>query len=95
MRIRARDDIIADILKLLEEPKLKTHVTYGANLSHGQTQHYFKMMEALGFIQKRNDKRWIATEKGKNFMRSYQLVQMMLKEDISPELANSNSTKSL
>ncbi len=89
MRIRARDDIIADILKLLQEPKLKTHVTYGANLSHSQTQHYFKMMQSLGFIQKRDDKRWIATEKGKDFLQFYQHVQTMLKENVSPELENS------
>jgi predicted transcriptional regulator len=86
LRIRARDDIIADILRLLIEPKLKTHVTYGANLSHGQTQHYFKRMELLGFIQRTGGKKWVATEKGKDFLWYYQHLHTMLKEDVSPRL---------
>lgn len=72
---------MADILGLLVEPKLKTHVTYGANLSHGQTQHYFVRMESLGFIQKSNDKRWVTTERGKDFLQHYQLMQRLLNEE--------------
>lgn len=81
MKIRSKHDIIADILRLLKEPKLKTRVMYGANLSHSQSQYYFALLMAGKLIQHMDDNRWMTTERGRKFLQLYEEAEMMLMHD--------------
>ncbi len=87
MKVRSKQDIIADILKLLDEPKLKTRVMYGANLSHSQSQYYLGLLAAGKLIQNLDDSKWVTTEKGRKFLELYEEAEMMLRNDGSANTA--------
>ena len=72
LRTRSKHDIVADILEILREPKLKTHVMYHGNLSYAQVKFYLKLMEARRVIQKTDGGRWVITEKGRKLQRLYE-----------------------
>lgn len=83
-RIRSRQDIVEQILDFLQEPKRRTHVMYGVNLSYNQMQYYFREMISSGLIQSTEDNRLVATEKGRAILRLYQQAEMVLEEKVSP-----------
>ena len=82
---RSREVIIADILKLVLEPRLKTHVMFKANLSFGQSTYYLQLMSSSGLIKNSTDGKWFATEKGRMFLRLHEQAEFLLKET-TPQL---------
>lgn len=75
LRTRSKHDIVADILEILREPKLKTHVMYHGNLSYAQAKFYIRLMESRRIIQRTDGDRWVITEKGRKLRRLYDEVE--------------------
>lgn len=91
MRLRSRQEIVADILKQVQEPLIRTRIMYGANLSYSQSKHYLQQMQLSGLILHRNDDTWVATEKGRKILRLYEEAEMTLKcPDISRPVAKNS-----
>jgi predicted transcriptional regulator len=73
---RTRVEILASILKVASNGALKTHIMYGANLSHKQLEKYLAFLERMGLlIQCRDEdmgtRTYRMTEKGSDFLREY------------------------
>jgi len=73
---RTRVEILASILKVASNGALKTHIMYGANLSHKQLEKYLAFLEQMGLLIQCTDEHMGArtyrmTEKGSNFLREY------------------------
>lgn len=71
---------MADILELLEEPKVKTRVMYGANLSYTQLQYYIEVLEAGGLIENIDYNKWVVTERGRKLLGLYNEAESMFEE---------------
>ena len=77
LRVRSRQDIMADVLRLVQEPQLKTHIMYKVNLSFEQSQNYFELMVSNGLIHNTSNK-WSITEKGRRFLQLYDEAEKVL-----------------
>ena len=78
LRVRSRQDIMADMLRLVQEPQLKTHIMYKVNLSFEQSQNYFELMVSNGLIHNTSNK-WIITEKGRRLLQLYDEAEVLVK----------------
>ena len=78
LRVRSRQDIMADMLRLVQEPQLKTHIMYKVNLSFEQSQNYFELMASNGLIHNTSNK-WIITEKGRRLLQLYDEAEVLVK----------------
>lgn len=74
---------MAEVLKLVQEPKLKTHVMHAANLSFNQLQYYFDTMLSAGLIQNTGDNKWTATEKGIRYFHLIEEAEKLCKTPLS------------
>ena len=76
---RDRLEIMADILGLCSEPKTKTHVMYGTNLSWKMLQHYLSELQSRELLQVHGkSKKYITTKKGLEFMEKWRELQELL-----------------
>jgi predicted transcriptional regulator len=73
---------------MLSEPKLKTHIMYGANLSYSQSRYYLELLSSGNLIHRLNDKKWVTTEKGDKFLKLYDEAETMFKHNAlaNPEI---------
>jgi predicted transcriptional regulator len=79
---------MADILRTLAEPRLKTPMMCSANLTHGQSEYYLTAMLSAGLIRNTSDDKWVSTEKGKRFVQVHEEVEMMLNNCILAPLVS-------
>jgi predicted transcriptional regulator len=82
---RTRVQILADILKVAENGKRKTHVMYRSNLNHRQLEKYMKFLEENGLIRQVADEEtgnrlYQVTEKGFEFLREYSRISRYFPE---------------
>jgi predicted transcriptional regulator len=82
-KVRSREDIMADIIALVQEPRLKTHIMYKANLSYEQSSYYIPMMQSAGLIRNTSDNRWAITGKGQKFLTLYEESKSLIAQ-VSP-----------
>lgn len=76
---RDRIEIMAEILCLCMEPKTKTHVMYGTNLSWKMLQHYLSELQTLKLLEVHKDStRYIATKRGREFVEKWKELQTLL-----------------
>ena len=75
---RPREVLFADILRIATEPTKSTHIIYGANLASGLFSSYMRFLESRGLIEKRKDKTWLTTERGKEYLFVYSNLQRLL-----------------
>jgi predicted transcriptional regulator len=76
---RDRVEIMADILGLCSEPKTKTHVMYGTNLSWKMLQHYLFELQSLEFLEVHNNStRYVTTKRGLEFVDKWKELQKLL-----------------
>ena len=80
---RTRFDIVASILELATTPRKKTHLMYKANLSYRQLQVYVDFLKSSGLLQNQPNGMYRTTEKGLEFLRSYQKIESLLGKEIS------------
>lgn len=79
---RNRLEIIFDILRVCWKPVLKTQIMYRATLSFKQLNEYLDFVEKKGLIVKREN-HWKITRKGLRYMRIFERIQGLLKENNS------------
>jgi len=76
---RDRVEIIAAILYLCSEPKTKTHVMYGTNLSWTMLKHYLSELQSRGLLEVHSkSKRYITSEKGLDFVEKWKELKKLL-----------------
>jgi predicted transcriptional regulator len=76
---RDRVEIIADILGLCSEPKTKTHVMYGTNLSWKMLQHYLSELQSRKLLEKQSkSKRYVTTKRGLDFVKKWRELKELL-----------------
>jgi predicted transcriptional regulator len=70
---RGRLDIIADILDVVSGDAKKTKIMYQANLSYAITQKYLAELTEASLISFKDEKLcYVLTDKGREFLRTYQ-----------------------
>ena len=76
---RDRVEIMADILGLCSEPKTKTHVMYGTNLSWKMLQHYLSELQSLELLEVHNNStRYVTTNRGLDFVKKWKELQKLI-----------------
>jgi predicted transcriptional regulator len=76
---RDRIEIMAEILDLCSEPRTKTHVMYGTNLSWKMLQHYLSELQTLELLEVHNDStKYVATMRGREFLEKWRELQQLL-----------------
>ena len=76
---RDRIEIMAEILDLCSEPRTKTHVMYGTNLSWKMLQHYLSELQTLELLEVHNGStKYVATPRGREFLDKWNELQQLL-----------------
>ena len=76
---RDRVEIMAEILGLCSEPRTKTHVMYGTNLSWKMLQYYLSELQSLELLEvKDNSTRYVVTKRGREFVEKWKDLQQLL-----------------
>lgn len=75
--LRSKQDIVAEILWRIEEPKTKYQVVQEARSNSRQIDNYLKIMQAAGLVTITAN-RLVATEKGRELLRLYRKAEQML-----------------
>jgi predicted transcriptional regulator len=76
---RDRVEIMAEILGLCSEPKTKTHVMYGTNLSWKMLQYYLSELQSLELLEVHNNStRYVTTKRGVDFVEKWKELQKLL-----------------
>ena len=76
---RDRVEIMAEILGLCSEPRTKTHVMYGTNLSWKMLQYYLSELQALELLEVHdNSTRYVITNRGREFVEKWKELQQLL-----------------
>ena len=76
---RDRVEIMADILGLCSEPRNKTHVMYGTNLSWKMLQQYLSELQSRKLLEKQNQsKTYVTTDRGLDFVEKWKELQKLL-----------------
>jgi predicted transcriptional regulator len=76
---RDRVEIMAEILGLCSEPRTKTHVMYGTNLSWKMLQYYLSELQSLGLLEVHDGStRYVITNMGRGLVERWKGLQMLL-----------------
>jgi len=76
---RDRVEIMAEILGLCSEPRTKTHVMYGTNLSWKMLQHYLSELQSRGLLEVYdNSTRYVTTKRGLDFLEKWKELKELL-----------------
>ena len=79
MAKRDRVEIMAEILALCVEPKNKTHVMYGTNLSWKMLQQYLAHMQSRNLLEIKNDStKYVTTKRGQDFVVKWKQLKALL-----------------
>jgi predicted transcriptional regulator len=75
---RDRVEIVAEILELCLDPKTKTHVMYGTNLSWKMLQHYLSQLQSKKLLELQSGKKYITTKRGQEFLIKWKELKALL-----------------
>jgi predicted transcriptional regulator len=81
---RDRLNIIAEILSLAKDGRLKTQIMYRANLSFAQLNEYLDFLIKTDFLNVQNESRKITyktTNKGDLYLEKYKAISNLLETD--------------
>lgn len=86
---RDRVEIMAEILCLCSKPQSKTRIMYGTNLSWKMLQHYLAYMQEHDLL-KNKDKttKYIATDKGQEFVSKWNELKELVEYSPTPKAKN-------
>ena len=75
---RDRVEIIAEILGLCLEPRSKTRVMYGTNLSWKMLQNYLSSLQERGLLEAQNNStKYLTTERGRDFVEKWKELKAL------------------
>jgi predicted transcriptional regulator len=66
------------ILEIATNPAKSTHIIYGANLASSLFLTYASFLQSRGLIERLEDKTWLTTERGKEYLSVYSQLQRLL-----------------
>lgn len=76
---RDRVEIMAEILCLCVDPKTKTHVMYGTNLSWKMLQHYLGHMQSRGLLEMpEKSTKYVTSKRGREFLSRWKELKELL-----------------
>ena len=76
---RDRVEIMAEILGLCSEPRNKTHVMYGTNLSWKMLQHYLSELQSRELLEIHGEsKRYVTTDRGRDFVKKWSELKKLI-----------------
>jgi predicted transcriptional regulator len=75
---RPREAVFADILRVAGEPSRSTEIIYRANLASGSFLTYMRFLQSRHLIERRKDKTWVTTDRGKEYLYIYSQLQKLL-----------------
>jgi predicted transcriptional regulator len=76
---RNRLEIMARILGLCEEPKIRTRIMYGTNLSWRMLVKYLSVMQSIGLLEVHHSPtKYLTTQKGLEFLRKWKELTELL-----------------
>lgn len=78
--IRSREQIIADMLRLVMEPSKQTFIMFRANLSYTQLRLYLDYLSKRQLVVRR-DGMWIATDRGREYLTAYAAMTRLLDDE--------------
>lgn len=87
MKNRSREEIIAEILWTVLEPRGKTTIMHKSMLSYGQVKSYLNVMMERELVQQESGK-WVISEKGKTYLQAYKVVRQLLNQGESEFCTN-------
>ena len=75
---RDRVEIMAEILGLCLEPRNKTRVMYGTNLSWKMLQNYLSHLQERGLLEAQNNPtKYLTTERGRDFVEKWKELKAL------------------
>jgi predicted transcriptional regulator len=78
---RAREEIIAAMLKAVAaSPSKSTHIMYKVSMSYFQLTQYLRLAQSRKLMAKAGDGNWHITEKGREYLESYNQLMHILGE---------------
>lgn len=78
---RARLEIMAEMLSSCKQPRLKTQVMYGTNLSWKLLQKYLSILQLRGFLRVHHSPiKYVTTQKGLDFLEVWRELKELLIE---------------
>jgi len=85
---RDRHEIVAEILNIAVDGKIKTHLMYKAKLSYSQVNEYLPLLVAKGFLEnpeitkiRKHTTIYKTTAKGLEFMESLKYIDKLWAKD--------------
>ena len=88
---RDRHEIVAEILNIAIDGKIKTHIMYKAKLSYSQMNEYLPLLVAKGFLENpeiakigQRTKIYKTTPKGLEFMESLKYIDKLWAKERTP-----------
>lgn len=77
-QVRSMQDIVAEILQSMQEPKTKYRVILEVRSNTRQIRSYLDVMQKSKLIRATPDDRLVATEKGRELLKLYRQAEKML-----------------
>ena len=88
---RSHWDIMASILRVVENADSKTHIMYKANLSYRQLERYLDLLLDKGLLKvvavehhSRPAELFAATDRGLSFLNAYHVLKEVLRKKKAP-----------
>jgi predicted transcriptional regulator len=79
MRKRDSLEIIAQILSLCREPRVKTQVMYGANLSWRMMGKYLSLLRSTELLEiHHSPTKYLTTQKGREFLKRWKELTKLI-----------------
>ena len=75
---RSKEEIWANMIEVATSPINKTSIMYKANLSYAQLQIYLGLLKDRQLLMKTDEEQWVATEKGRQFVNTYNTIRSIL-----------------
>jgi len=79
-------DICAEILQIAKDGAKKTRIVYGANLNFKIVEKYLRRLIENGLLDMMDERRFITTRKGAQFLKQYRVLVEPMNETLEEEI---------
>jgi predicted transcriptional regulator len=79
-------DICAEILQIAKDGAKKTRIVYGANLNFKIVEKYLRRLIENGLLDMMDERRFITTRKGTQFLKQYRILVEPMNETLEEEI---------
>ena len=79
-------DICAEILQIVKDGAKKTRIVYGANLNFKIVEKYLRRLIENGLLDMMDERRFITTRKGAQFLKQYRVLVEPMNETLEEEI---------